>query len=122
MQVKPRDDAADTVALVLRVDEHVAFVFLDHSLRFNTESFQGVPEFVRLRSGAFAVAVADDYQSWSFHVLDEGDRRALRRSISKSACRVTFHPGVTRRNDRPTCTPLEVSTRRMPVVVGGLPA
>jgi hypothetical protein len=77
MGVKPGDGAACAVALVLRLHEHVAFVFVEDELGFNAESFEAVPEFVGLRRGAFAVAVADDHQGWRFHVLDEGDGRAF---------------------------------------------
>jgi hypothetical protein len=56
MGVEPGDGAADALALVLRLDEHMAFVFEDHQLRFNAKRFQGVPEFVGLRRGTFAVA------------------------------------------------------------------
>src|SRR5436853_3226155 len=77
MGVEPGDGAADAVALVLGADEQVAFVLVDHELGFDAKSFQGVPEFVRLRRGAFPVTVADDHQGGRFHVLDEGDRRAF---------------------------------------------
>lgn len=50
MGVEPGYGAADAVALVGGVDEHVAFVFVDDQLGFDAESFQGVPEFVRLRA------------------------------------------------------------------------
>ena len=56
----------------------MAFVFEDHQLCFNTKRFQGVPEFVGLRRGTFAVAVANDDQGGSLHVLDKIDRRAFR--------------------------------------------
>src|SRR5713226_6791129 len=77
MEVEPGDGAADTVALVSGADEHVAFVFVDDQLGFDAESFEGVPEFVGLRRGAFAVAVADDDERGRFHVLDEGDGGAF---------------------------------------------
>ena len=60
MRVEPGQSALDYVAAVLGIAEHVAFVFVDYELGFDAESFQGVPEFVGLRSGAFTVAVASN--------------------------------------------------------------
>src|SRR4029077_4685328 len=77
MRVKPRDGAADAVPLVLGLHEHVAFVLVDHELGFDAESFQRVPEFVGLRCGTFAVAVANYDQGGRFHVFDESDGRAF---------------------------------------------
>lgn len=45
MGVKPGDGAARAIALVLRLHEHVALLFVDHELGFDAESFEGVPEF-----------------------------------------------------------------------------
>ncbi len=73
MGIEPGDGAAGAVALVGGLGEVVAFVLVDDELGFDAESFQGVPEFVGLRGGAFAVAVADDDKRGRFHVLDESD-------------------------------------------------
>src|ERR1700740_797787 len=77
MGVKPGDDTADAVALVLGIREVVAFVFVDDELGFHAESLQGMPEFVGLRRRAFAVAVADDHQRGRLYVFDKGDGGAL---------------------------------------------
>ena len=58
--VEPSDGAADAVAAMFRLDEHVAFVFVDDELGFDVQRFQRVPEFVGLRRRAFAVTIADD--------------------------------------------------------------
>ena len=59
MGVEPREGALDDVALVLGVGEKVAFVLVDDELGFDPEGLEGVPEFVGLRRGALAVAIAD---------------------------------------------------------------
>ena len=57
--VEPSQCALDYITAVFRAREHVAFVFVDYELGFDAEGFEGVPEFVGLRGGDFAVAVAD---------------------------------------------------------------
>ena len=74
MAVEPGNGAADAVALVVGFHEVVAFVFVDDELGLDAQRFEGVPEFVGLGGGAFAVTVADDDQRGRFHVFDEGDR------------------------------------------------
>jgi hypothetical protein len=74
MGIEPGDSAADTIPLVVGFHEVVAFVFVDDELGFNAQRFEGVPEFVGLGGGAFAVTVADDDERGRFHVFDEGDR------------------------------------------------
>ena len=66
-----------TSRLVLGVGEHVAFVFVDYELGFDAERFEGVPEFVGLRGGDFAVAVADEDQRGRFDFFDESDGGAF---------------------------------------------
>jgi len=44
---------------LLRIGEDVAFALVDDELGFDAEGFEGVPEFVGLRGGNFAIAVAD---------------------------------------------------------------
>ena len=75
--IEPGQGALDYVAAVLGTGEHVAFVFVDYELRFDAQRFQGVPEFVGLRGGAFAVALADEDQRRRLYFLDEIDRRAF---------------------------------------------
>ena len=75
--IEPGQGALDYVAAVLGIGEHVAFVFVDYELRFDAERFEGVPEFVGLRGGDFAVAVADENERRSFYFFDEIDRRAF---------------------------------------------
>src|SRR5580704_10914515 len=58
--------------------ETVALVRINHHLRLHAQIPQRVPEFVRLRRGAFAVAVAYHYQRRRLYVLDVLDRRTLR--------------------------------------------
>src|SRR5437764_15034578 len=70
-RVKPGDGAANAVANVFGIYEHMAFVLVDDELRFNIERFEGVPEFVRLRRGTFAVAVPDDHPRWRLALLYE---------------------------------------------------
>src|SRR5437667_9645128 len=60
VRVKPGDRPADAMAAVFWLDEVVAVVFVNDELRFEVKPFQRVPEFVRLRRGAFTVAIADD--------------------------------------------------------------
>src|ERR1700726_736310 len=76
MGVEPGYAAADAVAAMFGLHEHVAFVFVNYQLRFYAESLEGVPEFVGLRRRAFAVAVADDHQRGGFSLLYECYRRA----------------------------------------------
>ena len=71
--VEPRDGAAHYIFKVLGLRENVAFVFVDDELGFDAESFEGVPEFVGLRGGAFAVAIADHNERGRFRVLDKSD-------------------------------------------------
>jgi hypothetical protein len=59
MGVEPGQGAFDYVAAVLGAREHVALVFVDYELGFYAEGFEGVPEFVGLRGGDFAVAIAN---------------------------------------------------------------
>jgi hypothetical protein len=66
MGVERGNGATNAVALVGGAGEHVAFVFVDDELGIDAESFQSAPEFVGLRGGAFAVAVANDDESESF--------------------------------------------------------
>src|SRR5882724_2464801 len=73
MRIEPGDGAAGAVALVGGLRKVVAFAFVDDEPGFDAESFQGVPEFVGLRGGAFAVAVADDDERGRFDFLDESD-------------------------------------------------
>src|SRR5580658_7407893 len=77
MGVEPGQGAFDDIAAMLWVGEHVAFVFVDYELGFDAERFEGVPEFVGLRGGDFAVAVADKDERRCFDVLDEVDGRAF---------------------------------------------
>ena len=69
MRVEPSDGAANAILLVLGLDEHVAFMFVDDQLGFDAQRFEGVPEFVGLRGGAFAVAVAHDQSVGVFTFL-----------------------------------------------------
>src|SRR5438552_7165132 len=62
---------------MLGLYEHMPFVFVNDELGFDAESFQCVPEFVRLRRRTFAIAVADDDQSWRFCVLYKSYRRTF---------------------------------------------
>ena len=73
MRIEPSDGTAGAVALVGGLGEVVAFVFVDDELGFDAESFERVPEFVGLRRGAFAVAVADDDERGRFDFFDESD-------------------------------------------------
>jgi len=57
--VEPGQGAFDYIAAMLGISKHVAFVFVDYELSFDAEGFEGVPEFVGLGGGDFAVAVAD---------------------------------------------------------------
>src|SRR6266404_2363621 len=59
VRVEPGQGAGNDVALVLGVGEEVAFALIDHELGFDAEGLEGVPEFVGLRGGNFAIAVAD---------------------------------------------------------------
>ena len=77
MGVEPGEGAFDDVAAVFGAREHVAFVFVDDELGFDAERFEGVPEFVGLRGGDFAVAIADENERGRFGVLDEIDGRAF---------------------------------------------
>jgi hypothetical protein len=74
--VEPSQGAGDDVALVLGVGEEVAFVFVDHELRFDAEGLEGVPEFIALRSGNLAIAVADQNERGRFDFFNEIDGRA----------------------------------------------
>jgi len=60
MSVEPRQGAGDNVALVLGIGKEVALVFVNHELRLDAERLQGMPEFVGLRGGNLAVAIADE--------------------------------------------------------------
>jgi len=75
--VEPVDGADDAVAVVLGLDEHVAFVVVDDELGFDAEGFEGVPEFVGLRGGTFGVAIADEDEGGSFGFPDEIDGSAF---------------------------------------------
>src|SRR5580700_495472 len=77
MRFEPGQGAFDYVAAVFGAGEHVAFVFVDYELGFDAEGFEGVPEFVGLRGGDFAIAVADEDERGRFDFLDEIDRRAF---------------------------------------------
>ena len=61
MCVEPRDGALDLIALVSRAGEEMALVFIDDELGFDAQRSQRMPEFIRLRRRAFAVAVADQH-------------------------------------------------------------
>jgi len=76
--VEPGQGADDDVALVLGIGEEVAFVLINHELGLDAERLERVPEFVGLRGGNFAIAIADQNQRGRFHFLDEIDGRAFR--------------------------------------------
>src|SRR6266481_4535647 len=71
MRVKPSECALDEVALVPGIREHVAFVFVDDEFRLHAQRFQRVPKLVGLRSGTFAVAVADENKRGCLGFFDE---------------------------------------------------
>src|SRR5579885_1249134 len=71
--VEPSDHAFKHVALVLRVGEEVPFVVINDQFRLDVQGFECVPKFVRLRRGAFAIAIAHYYERWRLHLLDEGE-------------------------------------------------
>src|SRR6476661_8999972 len=75
--VEPGQGALDYIATMLGAGEHVALVFVDDELGFDAQCFEGVPEFVGLRSGNFAVAVADEDERGGFGFFDEVDGRTL---------------------------------------------
>src|SRR2546428_6310307 len=77
VRVKPGDSAANAVALVLGFGEVMALVFVNDQLRFNSERFERVPEFVGLRRGTLAIAVANDDKCGRLGFFDEGDGRAF---------------------------------------------
>ena len=70
MRVKPRCGALHAVALVLGLYEAVAFMFVDHQLSFDAQSFQRVPKFVGLWRRALPVAIANKNQRGSFYFFD----------------------------------------------------
>src|ERR1700736_4491248 len=76
--VEPREGAGDDVALVFGIGEEVAFALVDYELRFDAEGLERMPEFVGLRGGDFAIAVADQNQRGRFYPFDESDGRAPR--------------------------------------------
>src|SRR5581483_1377345 len=75
--VEPADSPLDRVLAMLRLAQPVPLVRIDHELGLNAQSPQRMPEFVRLRGRALAVAIADQNQGRGLHLLDEVDRRTL---------------------------------------------
>src|SRR5437667_269674 len=57
--VEPRDGLLQSVGLVLRFDEEMAFARINNELCRYAERLQRVPEFVRLRCRAFRVTLTD---------------------------------------------------------------
>src|ERR1700761_5607645 len=70
---EPLNHALVAVAYVFRVTEAMASVGVDDELRLHAEVAERVPHLEALRSGALAVAVADDDEHGCLHLLDEGD-------------------------------------------------
>src|SRR6185437_10509709 len=70
---EPLDHALVAVGDVGGVAEAVSFIRIDDELRLDAEVLEGVPHLEALRSGALAVAVADEDEHRSLRLLDEGD-------------------------------------------------
>src|SRR5579872_6831865 len=68
--VEPRDGAPDNIPAVFRLRNTVALIRIDHELVVHSQRIQCVPEFIRLRQRALAVALSHQNQRWRFHVLD----------------------------------------------------
>src|SRR5580704_13643716 len=62
---------------MLGTGEQMTFVLVDYELGLHTQRFEGVPEFVGLWGGDFAVAVADQDERGGFGFFDEVDGGAF---------------------------------------------
>src|SRR5579871_5879905 len=77
MLIEPSGYSFYYITLVLRIHKHVAFMLVHHEFSLHVQSFECVPELIRLRRGAFAVTVTHHYQRWRLGLGDERDGRAL---------------------------------------------
>src|SRR5712692_7002014 len=71
--VEPGHHALDYVTPVLRLCDQVAFVGVDHKLRFHPQGLQGVPKLIGLWHRGLAITVAYQDQRRRLDVLDEGN-------------------------------------------------
>ena len=95
--VKPGERAAQDVHPICLLPEGMAFARIDDEFGGHAFGFQRVPEFEGLRGGTFAVAFADNHESWSFHLLDVGDGRTFfvdLRVVIDGGSEVGDHPFV----------------------------
>src|SRR6478736_9941238 len=77
MLIEPRGHALNHIALVRGIGKHVAFMLVNNQLSFYTQSFERVPEFVRLRRRTLSITVPHKNKRGCFCVLDKRDGRAL---------------------------------------------
>src|SRR3954447_17058756 len=75
--VEPCQSPGAFIALVFGLNEHVPFPRVYHQFGWDAERLQGVPEFKRLRRGAFGILLAHYDQRGGGYSLDEIDRRTL---------------------------------------------
>src|SRR6185437_1243493 len=77
MCIEPRHGPLYDIAAMRRIRKTVAFMRIDNELGRYTECDECMPEFVRLRRRAFAVAIADDDERGRLDILDKSNGSAF---------------------------------------------
>src|SRR5262245_35282579 len=61
---------------MFRLRNPMPFVGIDHKLVFHAQSFQSMPELIRLRHGALPIPIAHQNERRSLNILDKSNRGA----------------------------------------------